>query len=62
MAKPLTIWQIFTLPMIMFLLSLAGIFIALLVDGMTELLANLALASTVAVVVWFVLRGIRGND
>lgn len=59
MAKQLSIWQIFTLPLIMFLLSLAGIFVALLVDGLTDVLASLALASTVGVLAWFALRGTR---
>jgi hypothetical protein len=63
MAKQLSIWQIFKLPIFSFILSLAGILVALLVDGLTDVLASLALASTVGMVAWFVfLRGTRGND
>ncbi|BDF94064.1 MULTISPECIES: hypothetical protein [unclassified Pseudoalteromonas] len=56
MAKQLSRWQIFKLPIILFILSITGIVAALLVDGEIDLLASLALASTLIVTAWYILK------
>ncbi|GAC12991.1 hypothetical protein [Aliiglaciecola lipolytica] len=56
MAKQLSLWQTFKWPLVLFVLSLTGIILALLVDGQQDFFAGLMLASTLVVTVWFALK------
>lgn len=56
MAKQLSFWQIYKWPVIIFMLSISGIFAALVVDGVSDLFASLMLVYPIIVTAWYVLR------
>ena len=54
-----SLYRIFLIPLLVFIISVAGLIMALIVEGKADFLAGLAVAAPIAVLLVLALRSIR---